>query len=195
MCFARALYARRRSYKTSRDRANWLSVILNILATRTYLIGTYAWLILLSSSVSSCRAWNFQTFRTFVLFWYPRVSSGWFVKAAFMSQLVPYHIISSEQDDSLMFATMFDYQMDDYNKPKVSLWCSWFIIVAQCWFWTSGSVGSTSVTRSENNFLNLYLYDVLCTSKIKFFLLYLLVLSYFERKTNLNLVYLNYYFA
>lgn len=37
-----------------------------------------------------------------------------------MSQLVPYHLISSEQDDSLMFATMFDYQADDYKKPMVS---------------------------------------------------------------------------
>ncbi|XP_072930044.1 transcription factor kayak isoform X2 [Epargyreus clarus] len=36
-----------------------------------------------------------------------------------MSQLVPYHLLSCEQDDSLMFAnaTMFDYQPDDYNKP------------------------------------------------------------------------------
>ncbi|KPI92431.1 hypothetical protein RR46_13652 [Papilio xuthus] len=34
-----------------------------------------------------------------------------------MSQLVPYHLLSSEQDDSLMFATMFDYQTDEYNKP------------------------------------------------------------------------------
>ncbi|XP_023954926.1 transcription factor kayak isoform X2 [Bicyclus anynana] len=37
-----------------------------------------------------------------------------------MSQLVPYHLLSSEQDDSLMFATMFEYQMDDYNKPKLA---------------------------------------------------------------------------
>ncbi|XP_045453357.1 transcription factor kayak isoform X2 [Melitaea cinxia] len=36
-----------------------------------------------------------------------------------MSQLVPYHL-SSEQDDSLMFATMFDYQIEDYNKPKLA---------------------------------------------------------------------------
>ncbi|CAG4931576.1 unnamed protein product [Parnassius apollo] len=34
-----------------------------------------------------------------------------------MSQLVPYHLVSGEQDDSLMFATMFDYQTDEYNKP------------------------------------------------------------------------------
>lgn len=38
-----------------------------------------------------------------------------------MSQLVPYQLLNSEQDDGLMFATMFDYQMDEYNKPKVSL--------------------------------------------------------------------------
>lgn len=37
-----------------------------------------------------------------------------------MSQLVPYQLPNSEQDDSLMFATMFDYQIEDYNKPKVS---------------------------------------------------------------------------
>ncbi|XP_063831462.1 transcription factor kayak isoform X2 [Ostrinia nubilalis] len=36
-----------------------------------------------------------------------------------MSQLVPYHI-SGEQDDSLMFATMFDYQTDEYNKPMLA---------------------------------------------------------------------------
>ncbi|KAL0819804.1 hypothetical protein ABMA28_007837 [Loxostege sticticalis] len=36
-----------------------------------------------------------------------------------MSQLVPYQI-SGEQDDSLMFATMFDYQTDDYNKPVLA---------------------------------------------------------------------------
>ncbi|XP_030032703.1 transcription factor kayak isoform X2 [Manduca sexta] len=34
-----------------------------------------------------------------------------------MSQLVPYHLLSGEQDDSLMFATMFDYQADEYAKP------------------------------------------------------------------------------
>lgn len=41
-----------------------------------------------------------------------------------MSQLVPYHLTSSEQDDSLMFATMFEYQNDDYNynKPVVSIY-------------------------------------------------------------------------
>lgn len=38
-----------------------------------------------------------------------------------MSQLVPYHLLNSEQDDSLMFATMFDYQNEEYNKPEVSL--------------------------------------------------------------------------
>ncbi|XP_038206508.1 transcription factor kayak isoform X2 [Zerene cesonia] len=37
-----------------------------------------------------------------------------------MSQLVPYHLLSSEQDDSLMFATMFEYQNDDYAKPVLA---------------------------------------------------------------------------
>lgn len=37
-----------------------------------------------------------------------------------MSQLVPYHLYNGEQDDSLMFATMFDYQADEYKKPMVS---------------------------------------------------------------------------
>ncbi|XP_068619060.1 transcription factor kayak isoform X2 [Battus philenor] len=37
-----------------------------------------------------------------------------------MSQLVPYHLLSGEQDDSLMFATMFDYQTDEYNKPVLA---------------------------------------------------------------------------
>ncbi|XP_032521228.1 transcription factor kayak isoform X2 [Danaus plexippus] len=37
-----------------------------------------------------------------------------------MSQLVPYQLLNSEQDDGLMFATMFDYQMDEYNKPKLA---------------------------------------------------------------------------
>ncbi|CAG4986384.1 unnamed protein product [Colias eurytheme] len=37
-----------------------------------------------------------------------------------MSQLVPYHLLSGEQDDSLMFATMFEYQNDDYAKPVES---------------------------------------------------------------------------
>ncbi|CAH1637629.1 unnamed protein product [Spodoptera littoralis] len=37
-----------------------------------------------------------------------------------MSQLVPYHLYSSEQDDSLMFATMFDYQADEYKKPMLA---------------------------------------------------------------------------
>ncbi|CAH0728266.1 unnamed protein product, partial [Brenthis ino] len=36
-----------------------------------------------------------------------------------MSQLVPYQLLNSEQDDSLMFATMFDYQIEDYNKAKI----------------------------------------------------------------------------
>ncbi|CAK1552298.1 unnamed protein product [Leptosia nina] len=39
-----------------------------------------------------------------------------------MSQLVPYHLLSGEQDDSLMFATMFDYQNEEYSKPTVSEW-------------------------------------------------------------------------
>ncbi|CAB3246188.1 unnamed protein product [Arctia plantaginis] len=34
-----------------------------------------------------------------------------------MSQLVPYHLNNSEQDEGLMFATMFDYQTDEYRKP------------------------------------------------------------------------------
>ncbi|GBP35946.1 hypothetical protein EVAR_91497_1 [Eumeta japonica] len=33
-----------------------------------------------------------------------------------MSQLVPYHLLTGEHDE-LMFATMFDYRADDYNKP------------------------------------------------------------------------------
>ncbi|CAF4910028.1 unnamed protein product [Pieris macdunnoughi] len=33
-----------------------------------------------------------------------------------MSQLVPYHLFNGEQDESLMFATMFDYQ-NEYSKP------------------------------------------------------------------------------
>lgn len=37
-----------------------------------------------------------------------------------MSQQVPYHLYSSEQDDSLMFATMFDYQTDEYKKPMLA---------------------------------------------------------------------------
>ncbi|XP_075983113.1 transcription factor kayak isoform X2 [Anticarsia gemmatalis] len=37
-----------------------------------------------------------------------------------MSQLVPYHLTHSEQDDSLMFATMFEYQTDDYRKPMLA---------------------------------------------------------------------------
>ncbi|XP_045503027.1 transcription factor kayak isoform X2 [Colias croceus] len=37
-----------------------------------------------------------------------------------MSQLVPYHLLSGEQDDSLMFATMFEYQNDDYAKPVLA---------------------------------------------------------------------------
>ncbi|XP_041969953.1 transcription factor kayak isoform X2 [Aricia agestis] len=38
-----------------------------------------------------------------------------------MSRLVPYHLSTGEQDDdSLMFATMFDYQTDEYNKPTLA---------------------------------------------------------------------------
>ncbi|XP_073950630.1 transcription factor kayak isoform X2 [Choristoneura fumiferana] len=37
-----------------------------------------------------------------------------------MSQLVPYHYHSSEQDDSLMFATMFEYHTDEYAKPVLA---------------------------------------------------------------------------
>ncbi|XP_013192177.1 transcription factor kayak isoform X2 [Amyelois transitella] len=36
-----------------------------------------------------------------------------------MSQLVPFNF-NGEQDDSLMFATMFEYQTDDYNKPVLA---------------------------------------------------------------------------
>ncbi|CAH2045719.1 unnamed protein product, partial [Iphiclides podalirius] len=38
--------------------------------------------------------------------------------------LVPYHL-SGEQDDSLMFATMFDYQTDEYNKPVPVVTMDW----------------------------------------------------------------------
>lgn len=40
-----------------------------------------------------------------------------------MSQLVPYHLLSSEQDDddSLMFSTMFDYEAEESGKVEVSL--------------------------------------------------------------------------
>ncbi|XP_050672027.1 transcription factor kayak isoform X2 [Leptidea sinapis] len=37
-----------------------------------------------------------------------------------MSQLVPYHLLSSDQDDSLMFATMFDYQNEDHAKSTLA---------------------------------------------------------------------------
>lgn len=107
-----------RSYKTSRDRASWLSVILNILVTRTYLIGTYVWVILLST----CEIHAAPNLKTYVIYFLTLsrvVVLRIVVKTVFMSQLVPYHL-SSEQDDSLMFATMFDYQIEDYNKPKVS---------------------------------------------------------------------------
>ncbi|XP_022114815.2 transcription factor kayak isoform X2 [Pieris rapae] len=36
-----------------------------------------------------------------------------------MSQLVPYHLFNGEQDESLMFATMFDYQ-NEYSKPVLA---------------------------------------------------------------------------
>lgn len=109
-----------RSYKTSRDRASWLSlsVIINILVTRTFLIRTYVWVILLST----CEIHAAPNLKTYVIYFLTLsrvVVLRIVMKAVFMSQLVPYHL-SSEQDDSLMFATMFDYQIEDYNKPKVS---------------------------------------------------------------------------